>query len=251
MKLYLVGGAVRRHLLGLDDTSDADFAVEAPTYMDMFRGVRDEYNGIIWQERKQFVCVRARADFKDGDFGGVPFGTRINHGPVVRTNADFTLCRAETQYSDRRHPDTVTPCSILEDLSRRDFTVNAVAVREDGTWLDPHQGREDAANHTLRCVGNTRQRMLEDPLRLLRAVRFAVTDRLRLVAPLKDALNTHDIVDLLATLPHERVREELTKAMHHNWRETMLLLMVDAPYLGYTLSTKFPTLWFKPTTESR
>ena len=249
MRLYLVGGTVRRHMLGLSRTTDADFAVEAPSYLDMFRGVRDEYNGIIWQERPEFVCVRARADFSPGAFGGIPLG--LNTEGPVRVNADFTLCRAETQYSDLRHPDTVTPTSILEDLSRRDFTVNAVAVREDGRWFDPHNGRADAADHTLRCVGNTRQRMLEDPLRMLRAVRFAVTDNLHHDLYLKRALNDTDLADLLATLPHERVREELNKALAHNWRATMLHLMCDAPILGDVLARRFPNLWFKTTSESR
>jgi tRNA nucleotidyltransferase/poly(A) polymerase len=254
VKLYLVGGAVRRHLLGLPATSDFDFAVEAESYEAMRDELVSRYNVRVWQERPAFVCVRGQVSLDMlGEFGGLlsttPGFTRINSRVFV--DADFTLCRAETQYSDRRHPDSVTPCSVLEDLSRRDFTVNAVAVREDGQWVDPHNGRADAADHTLRCVGNTRQRMLEDPLRLMRAVRFGVTERLHHDLNLKRALTDPELVDLLPTLPVERVREELGKALASNWRKTMLYLMVDAPILAYTLHHNYPNLWLKATTESR
>jgi len=244
VKLYLVGGTVRKHMLGLPTSKDLDFAVEAESFDAMRTGL-----GFlrVWQERPEFVCLRGQVERSWlGEFGGL-----LQVASNAKLDADFTLCRAETQYSDRRHPDTVTPCSVLEDLSRRDFTVNAVAVREDGVWLDPHGGRADAADRTLRCVGNTRQRMLEDPLRLMRAVRFAVTERLHLADPLKDALSNPELVELLATLPVERVREELTKACAADWRKTMLYLMVDAPLLGYTLHHNFPNMWFKPTTETR
>jgi tRNA nucleotidyltransferase/poly(A) polymerase len=86
---------------------------------------------------------------------------------------------------------------------------------------------------------------------MLRAVRFAVTDGLYLDANLKEALRTPDLAALLATLPHERVREELNKALAVNWRATMLHLMCDAPILGETLYLSFPTLWLKCTSESR
>lgn len=255
MKLYLVGGTVRRHMLGLAATGDLDFAVEAASYEDMVSDLHGRELR-VWQERPEFVTVR----------GQMPVDRLLGFGDMVRkdtywpmiggkrryaVDADFTLCRAEAQYSDRRHPDSVTPCRILEDLSRRDFTVNAVAVREDGTWVDPHGGRADAAWHTLRCVGNTRQRMEEDPLRLLRAVRFSVTEGLEPCDALLDAMNNYSLVELLSTLPHERVREELHKAMRHDWWLTMHTLMSRAPAIGAALQDHFPGLWFKPTTEER
>jgi tRNA nucleotidyltransferase/poly(A) polymerase len=254
MKFYLVGGTIRRHLLGLDRRTDADFAVETPSYLDMYESVRDDYNGIIWQERERFVCLRARADFLAGAFGGLLVGGYLSPTmprDVIRVNADFTLCRAETQYSDLRHPDMVTPCSIFEDLSRRDFTVNAMAMSEDGILLDPFSGQVDAAARQLRCVGNARERFEEDPLRMLRAIRFAVTEGMWFNDALHSALRTPTLVELLKTVKVERVREELHKALAFNWRETMLHLMVDEPMLGDVLHEYFPNLWLKPTLESR
>lgn len=252
MKLYLVGGAVRRHMLGLPGFSDFDFAVEADSYEAMRDELVTRYGMRVWQERPEFVCVRGQVDLsKFGTFGGLLATTPgFTRGHIV-VDGDFTLCRTETMYSDKRHPDTVTPCSILEDLSRRDFTVNAVAVREDGMWIDPHHGQEDATNCVLMCVGNTRQRMLEDPLRMLRALRFAATDYMRLDYHIIQALGNAELVELLGMLPHERVREELNIALAADWRKVMIHLMVDSPKLGEVIARLFPNLWFKATTESR
>lgn len=243
MKLYLVGGTVRRHMLNLPASKDFDFAVEAPSFGEMVAGLLDR--GVtVFLSRPEFVTVR----------GHMPV-TRTSFSGLLRTSdrvvADFTLCRAETMYSDRRHPDTVTPTTLDQDLSRRDFTVNAVAVAEDGEWIDQHGGVNDAFTRTLRCVGRARQRMMEDPLRMLRAVRFAVTDGLYMDADLKEALRDHYLADHLTTLPVERIREELHTALRHDWRNTMIHLLCDAPILGDTLSRYYPNLWLKPTTEER
>ena len=244
MNLYLTGGAVREHLFGRR-SNDFDFAVESADYTTMrdtllLRGLH------IWQERPEFVTVRGilPRGALGGDFGGLVPRDR----PVP---ADFTLCRAEAQYSDKRHPDTVTPTDLQTDLRRRDFTINAVAVSVHGVWFDAFGGRSDALNHTLRTVGKAHDRFTEDPLRMLRAVRFAVTCNLSWSWDLSAALSHSDVTDLISTLPHERVREELNKALRHDWRRTMLKLLVDAPRLGESLHPHFPNLWLRATTEER
>lgn len=248
MKLYLVGGTIRRYLLGLPPSKDLDFAVEAPSYesmgtMLMSRGL------VLWQKRPEFVTLRGRLPVDEiGMFGGL-----LGHlGIKGVVDADFTLCRKEAMYSDNRHPDTVTPADLKTDLSRRDFTINAVALSEHGEWIDPFDGREDAKARRLNTIGLPAARFEEDPLRMLRALRFAVAEHLVFEDLTFRTLNKdHRVISLIRTLPVERVRKELNRALQADWWSTMYYLMESFPTLGREISLAYPTLWLKPTTENK
>jgi tRNA nucleotidyltransferase/poly(A) polymerase len=247
MKLYLTGGSVRDYMLRHDGTSDLDFAVEAESFdaMKASLAALGLIGRNLWQERPEFVTLRGRLPVGVvGDFGGV-----LRRSPDGTVAADFTLCRAEAMYSDKRHPDTVTPTDIITDLGRRDFTINAIAVSEGGEIIDPHAGATACAMKELRTVGDPNERFNEDPLRILRGVRFAVTRDLWIGGRTEDAMIRN--APLLATVKVERVREELNRALAFNWRETMLLLMVRMPMVGFCLHENFPNLWLKPTLEIR
>ena len=104
--------------------------------------------------------------------------TGIKHGTVtVLTGAggvEVTTFRAEGGYADGRHPDAVTfGGDLAGDLSRRDFTINAMALGPDGAVIDPFGGRADLKAGLIRCVGEPERRFVEDALRMLRAVRFS------------------------------------------------------------------------------
>jgi len=245
MKLYLVGGTPRSRFLG-DHSSDFDFAVEASSYEAMLDGLRAR--GVtFWQERPEFVTVRGLAPYKNfGSFDWLL--TKPSHRDTFP--ADFTLCRAEAMYSDKRHPDKVTPADLETDLARRDFTVNAMAVSEDGTWHDPFGGTEDASAAFLRTVGAASLRFDEDPLRMLRAVRFAVKYDMQLHDDVVKEFSVWSGVRRLESLPTERVKDELNKALAHDWHATMTLLMVKFPLLGNVVHVRLP-LWFKATMEGR
>lgn len=252
MKLFAVGGAVRDHLRGLQG-KDLDFAVEAESYDAMLAALRER--GLqVWQERPEFVTVRGRIPLSAlGNFSGLLPSLYPN--PLGKTlplfvAADFTLCRAEAQYSDLRHPDTVTPADLATDLSRRDFTINAIAITEDGTFIDPYHGHQDLQDRILRTVGNPRERFSEDPLRMLRAIRFAVTLNLWIDLDTGAALNDPRVSDLLATLPVERVVNELQLALKANWYETIYKLAIEFPLIGQALG-QWPEMWLKATTEDR
>ena len=106
----------------------------------------------------------------------VPTGER--HGTVTVIldggKAEVTTFRSESAYSDHRRPDSVTFVSDLkEDLKRRDFTINAMAMRADGTVMDYFGGGADLKAGIIRCVGEARERFEEDALRMLRALRFS------------------------------------------------------------------------------
>ena len=89
---------------------------------------------------------------------------------------EITTYRFEAKYSDKRHPDQVKYAKKLEDdLARRDFTVNAMAMDEKKKVIDLFDGQKDLKNKIIRTVGNPEERFNEDALRMLRAVRFATT----------------------------------------------------------------------------
>jgi tRNA nucleotidyltransferase (CCA-adding enzyme) len=143
--------------------------------------------------------------------------TGIEHGTVtiVRQGHHYevTTLRGEGTYSDGRRPDWVEFVDdILADLSRRDFTVNAIAVDPlDGKLIDPFDGRADLSRGVLRAVGNPRERFAEDGLRVLRAARFVATLELTLDPETESAV--HPALDTFRKVAQERVRDEWIKTM--------------------------------------
>lgn len=121
----------------------------------------------------------------------IPTGFR--HGTVTVLlpcgTVEVTTFRSETGYADGRHPDCVRFVPTLEeDLSRRDFTVNAMALAPDGSVIDLFGGQADLAARCIRCVGNADERFSEDALRMVRAARFAAQLDFSLDAALREAV---------------------------------------------------------------
>ena len=139
--------------------------------------------------------------------------TGLRHGTVtVLTEGgpvEITAFRSDGAYHDGRHPDRVAFVPTLEeDLARRDFTVNAMALAPDGTVVDLYGGREDLAAGLIRCVGEPDRRFGEDALRILRALRFA--SRLDFAIEEKTARSAVENRALLGKISRERVFAELT-----------------------------------------
>ena len=125
---------------------------------------------------------------------------------------EITTFRSDGEYTDARHPDSVTFSRRLEDdLSRRDFTVNAMAYHPDRSLVDLFHGREDLEQGLLRCVGDPARRFQEDALRILRCLRFA--SQLGFAIQQSTGAALWEEKGRLQTLSHERVREELTKLL--------------------------------------
>jgi len=142
--------------------------------------------------------------------------TGIRHGTVtVRVDGhafEVTTFRVERGYSDARHPDEVVFVDrIEEDLARRDFTVNAMALDRRGRLVDPFGGRDDLAARRIRCVGDPMRRFAEDGLRLVRAVRFAVQLDFAIEPQTWEALQACRAT--LRPVAHERIADELDKIM--------------------------------------
>ena len=147
--------------------------------------------------------------------------TGLAHGTVTvvigSRQVEVTTFRTEGSYADHRHPDRVAfVTELTEDLSRRDFTMNAIALAADGLLADPFGGVEDIREKRIRCVGEPALRFEEDALRMLRALRFSA--KLGFTIEINTLLAIQEKAPLAATLAAERVREELEK-----------LLLTDAP----------------------
>lgn len=142
--------------------------------------------------------------------------TGIEHGTVMildhGTGYETTTFRTESGYQDYRRPDSVTFVrSLSEDLKRRDFTINALALKEDGEVIDLFDGLGDLHRHLIRAVGDPNERFHEDALRMMRAVRFA--SKLDFVIDQPTLTGIKENAPLLAKIAVERIRVEFEKLM--------------------------------------
>jgi tRNA nucleotidyltransferase/poly(A) polymerase len=193
-KTYLVGGAVRDSLLNIQ-SNDLDYLVMAESFEELkIFLLKNGYK--IWQEKPECLTIRAG---KNGE------------------NSDFVLPRTEVYNEDSRQPITVVAETVEEDLSRRDFTINAIAQDTDtGMLIDPFGGQADLlTNKIIKCPLDTEKRLLEDPLRVLRAFRFAIRFGFDLDEELKNVIfvnNKELIKKFLKKVSSDRIREELLKS---------------------------------------
>lgn len=144
------------------------------------------------------------------------FETGLQHGTVTThlngENYEITTYRIDGEYSDNRRPDSVMfTDDIVKDLSRRDFTINAMAYSNTGRLIDPFDGYRDLTWERIRCVGNPDDRFQEDALRILRALRFAATYGFKIEDETAAAI--HRNKELLKNISAERIRSELCKML--------------------------------------
>lgn len=142
--------------------------------------------------------------------------TGLQHGTVTACYGvgqyEITTFRVDGEYSDNRRPDNVSFVDCIDiDLSRRDFTINAMAYNDYEGLVDPFGGYTDLCNHRLCCVGHPDDRFREDALRIMRALRFAATYGFYIENNTKAAI--HRNKDLLKNISAERIQSELTKML--------------------------------------
>ena len=180
--IFAVGGTVRDELLGLE-VFDFDFTTDAtPEEMLKFLPNADSVFA-------KFGCIK----YKGQGF-----------------KADITTFRIEENYKDFRHPaDVKFVKTIEEDYKRRDFTINAIYKDYEGNIFDPSNGLEDLKNKVIRFIGNPETRIKEDPLRILRAKRFA--NNLGFDIEEKSAKAIAKLEYLLEKLNPEKVKAESKK----------------------------------------
>lgn len=183
-KAYLVGGCLRDMMMGRQP-HDFDIATSAEpeTVMSIF-----------------------------SDFEVIPTG--IKHGTVTvmidGEPIEITTFRKDSDYSDGRRPDSITFTDKIEDdLSRRDFTINAMAFGLDGEIVDPFGGKSDIKSRVIRTVGSAEDRFSEDGLRILRAIRFASVLGFTIEKETAEAI--HKLSRMLDKVSFERVFSEISK----------------------------------------
>ena len=157
--------------------------------------------------------------------GALPTG--LKHGTVtVRINSrsvEVTTFRSEENYADHRHPETVRFVGELTtDLSRRDFTINAMALSPDGLIMDPFGGLTDLEHRCIRCVGSPELRFEEDALRMFRALRFSA--RLDFTIEEATLAAIEKKAHLASALAAERIRDEVEKTLLTPKPETVGLM---------------------------
>ena len=185
---YIVGGCVRDSLIGIEP-HDWDICTSAlpEQVIELFSG-----------------------------FKVIPTG--IKHGTVSIVLDDkvyeITTYRIDGEYKDNRHPETVKFVTDLElDLARRDFTINAIAYNEVKGLIDPFGGYDDIIEKRIKCVGNPNDRINEDALRIMRAIRFALRFNCDIDSETLSAI--HKNKDLLKKVSAERINSELTKILSY------------------------------------
>lgn len=224
--MYYVGGFVRNKILGIK-AKDIDIVCTETAYPEMVKAII-EMGGTIFQERPQFLTVKARL-------------------PVVGC-ADFVVARKEGFYSDCRHPDKVEAGTLLEDMSRRDARMNAIAENiETGEIFDPFNGRKDIEDRIINSVGNPLERFSEDKLRVFRFFRFSCQLDFRLSPEVTDAIHSFSSLDFEG-LKKEMIQIELLKAFSSNMFR-MLELMKEFNFIQCVMERN--GIWLKPTTESK
>lgn len=239
-RFYEVGGKIRDEILGLN-SKDIDYsAVPSEELLKHVQSAHSMFN-ILEDSLKEegfeiFLvtpdCFTIRAKFPKGHkYQGV---------------ADFVMARKEVGYIMGTRTPIVLPGTLEDDLSRRDFTVNAMAKDDDGNIIDLFGGMEDLKNMVLKTPLNTKVTFDDDPLRILRAIRFSITKGFSL-KHLDYYINNYDYETKMKVVSTDRIREELHKCFKHDTMHTLETLQ-DYPTLKrYIFENKL--MWLKPTNE--
>lgn len=213
-KIYLVGGSVRNLLLQ-KPVKDWDFTTSATP---------------------EQILELFPDGFYDNQYGtvGIPFEVTRDNKQVM----EITTFRTEQEYKDHRHPTSVQwGKTIEEDLSRRDFTMNAIALdlKDDLSYdlIDPFNGQQDLEKGIVKAVGDAEQRFAEDALRLMRAIRFATQLGFTLEKETWDAVVKN--ASLIQEIANERIREELMRIMASDHPFEGVMLLKNSGLLQYIL----------------
>ncbi|MGH4118541.1 CCA tRNA nucleotidyltransferase [Clostridium sp.] len=204
---YIVGGCVRDFIMGISVPKDYDIATSALP--------------------EEIIRLFLKT---------IPTG--IKHGTVTvmisGEGYEVTTYRIDGEYMDNRRPEAVTFVSNLkEDLARRDFTINALALNAEHGVIDYFGGLEDLEEKIIRAVGEPNKRFQEDALRMLRAIRFAARLEFHIEEKTLDAIKVN--CNLILNISGERIRDELCKMLVSNNATKALRLLEETKLLGLIL----------------
>lgn len=240
-KFYEVGGKVRDEILGLQ-SKDVDYvAVPNEALLEKYSEAHEMFvvleNYLLGQGFEIFLstpnCYTIRAKFpKEHQYEGV---------------ADFVMARKEIGYVTGTRTPIVKPGTLYDDLERRDFTLNALAKDDDGTIIDFFGGMEDLKEGILKTPLDCSVTFNDDPLRILRAIRFSITKGFEIPTQMDLTISLYNYEEKMSVVSTERIREELFKCFKHDTLKTLKVLSEYSLLNTYIFRNN--ELWLKPTTE--
>ncbi len=199
---YIVGGYVRDSLLGIE-SGDIDICTNARV--------------------KDIIEIFQDIKVTSNEYGAVKIVTNDSR-------IDITTYRRDLKYNgDRKKVEIEYVDNLLDDINRRDFTMNTLCMNKDKNIIDVLGGQEDIKKGLIRCVGNIDDRINEDPLRMLRAVRFATVLGFKIENKLYKKLKKNR--DLISQLSRERIKDELTKILTNKNALRGLEMLKDLGFL--------------------
>jgi tRNA nucleotidyltransferase/poly(A) polymerase len=157
------------------------------------------------------------------------------------------MARKEIGYIEGTRTPIVKPGTLYDDLERRDFTLNALAKDENGTIIDFFNGLEDLKNKYLITPLPIHETFNDDPLRILRAIRFSITKGFTIPMRMALVIESYNYDEKMGVVSTERIREELFKCFKHDTLETLKVLNEFPLLKNYIFKDK--GLWLKPTME--
>ena len=240
-KFYEVGGKVRDEILGLE-SKDVDYVAvpndkllqDFDTAESMFTILKKYLKN---EKFKIFLvtpgCFTIRAKFpKDHKYSGV---------------ADFVMARKEIGYIPGTRTPIVKPGTLYDDLERRDATLNALAKDDDGTIIDYFNGLTHLKYGILRTPLDPIKTFDDDPLRIIRFIRFSITKGFTIPDDIQSVITSYDYESKMGVVSIERIREELLKCFKYNTLRALGTINYYPKLRDYIFKNNL--LWLKPTME--
>ena len=241
-QIFEVGGCVRDEIIGVH-TNDIDFTfVLDNTDQTVDEGWDEMVSHLKTEGFKIFLetkdCFTVRAKFPKG---------HVNEGLV----ADFVMARKEVGYIDGTRQPILELGTLEDDLTRRDFTLNALAKDLDGNIIDLFDGQTHLKQKVLITPLEPIKTFMDDPLRMIRALRFSITKGFDIHPTVWNAIFTPGLIDKLSeVVSQERIQGEVRKMMKHDTVKTLRLLSVIDKKESRLLEIIFKgDMWLLPTTK--
>ena len=239
-QIYKVGGHVRDRLLGLE-SKDIDFTFVSDN---LEQTVEEGFQDMLWYLREEGYKIflttpemyTIRAKFPQD---------HICKG----LSADFVMARKEVGYIEGTRRPVLALGTLYDDLLRRDFTINAMAQDLDGNIIDPFNGQEDLKRRILKTPQSVQKSFDDDPLRILRAIRFAITKDMTIPTEMAYAIMNYDYNNKMSVVSIERIREELYRCFKYDTLVTLSYLDQFLELSDYIFRNN--GLWLEPTLKQR
>ena len=201
-QIYIVGGAVRDLIMGRE-VNDWDFTTDAKPE-EILKVIPEGF----YNNKFGTVGISARSTSEVNQDENLAHTSEVSGAGLY----EITTMRHEGDYTDHRHPvDVSWTDKIEEDLARRDFTVNAIALGKENKLVDPFEGQNDLEEKIIKAVGDPEKRFKEDALRLIRAIRFAAQLNFKIEDKTFAAIKENS--SLIQKISWERIRDEFFKIL--------------------------------------